>query len=281
MREITLGQYYSVESPVHRLDPRIKLLVSLLYIVMLFFVRHFIVFGIIAVILFVVIAASRVPFGKVLKSLKIVVFLIVFTLLMTILFYRGSGTLWWSFWIINIYKEAVINALFLCVRLILLVLGPTMLTYTTTPVELTDALESLLKPLSAIGIPVHYLAIIMQIALRLIPSFVEETDKIINAQKSRCADFDSGNILKKAKAMIPVLIPLIVSAFKRADALADAMDSRCYRGAKGRTRYKKMKLRAVDVVMFLLACVLFVLVLAVTFNWFPAIIDFAALRWFI
>lgn len=281
MREITLGQYYPVDSPVHRLDPRIKLLVSLMYIVLLFFVEHFIVFGFIAVVLFIVIAASRVPFGKVLKSLKVVVFLILFTLLMTILFFHGDGTLLWSFWIINIYKEAVINALFLCVRLILLVIGSTMLTYTTTPVELTDALESLLKPLSVIGIPVHYLAIIMQIALRLIPSFVEETDKIVNAQKSRCADFDSGNVIKKAKAMIPVLVPLIVSAFKRADDLADAMDSRCYRGAKGRTRYKKMKLRFSDVLMLLLACIQFALVLAVTFNWFPAIVDFSTLRWFI
>lgn len=281
MREMTLGQYYPVESPVHRLDPRIKLLVSIIYIITLFFVRHFIVFGAIALVLLAVIAASRVPFVKVLKSLKVIIFLVIFTLIMTVLFYNGEGTLWCSFWIIKIYKEAVVNALFLCVRLILLVLGPTMLTYTTTPVELTDALESLLKPLSLIGVPVHYLAIIMQIALRLIPSFIEETDKIINAQKSRCADFDSGNIFKKAKAMIPVLIPLIVSAFKRADDLADAMDSRCYRGAKGRTRYKKMKMRFSDAIVLILSCLALFSVLAVTYNWFPFIIDFTAIRWFI
>lgn len=281
MREITLGQYYPVESPVHRLDPRIKLLASIIYIAMLFFVRHFIVFGAIAAMLLVVIALSRVPLFKVLKSLKIIIFLLVFMLIMTVFFYSGTGTLWWSFGIIKIYKEAVINALFLCVRLILLVLGPTMLTYTTTPVELTDALESVLKPFSLIGIPVHYLAIVMQLALRLIPTFLEETDKIINAQKSRCADFDSGNIFKRAKAMIPVLIPLIISAIKRADDLADAMDSRCYRGAKGRTRYKKMKLRACDVLSFTGVLIVFLAALAVYYEWFPFLAALTSQWWFV
>ncbi|MGN1093468.1 MAG: energy-coupling factor transporter transmembrane component T family protein [Candidatus Neoclostridium sp.] len=281
MREITLGQYYPVSSLVHRLDPRIKLIISIAYIVMMFFVKHFITFGFIALCLIAVIAISKVPFIKVLKSLKVIIFLVLFTFVMTVLFYNGGGEPLWSFWIIRIYKEALQSAAFLCARLILIVLGPTMLTYTTTPVELTDALESLLKPLSAIGIPVHYLAIIMQIALRLIPSFIEETDKIISAQKSRCADFDSGNIFKRAKAMIPVIIPLIISAFKRADDLADAMDSRCYRGAKGRTRYKKMKLRFVDAAALLIFAALFFLVLAVGYNWFPSVIDFAALWWFI
>lgn len=281
MREITLGQYYPVESPVHRLDPRIKLLASIIYIAMLFFVRHFIVFGAIAAMLLVVIALSRVPLFKVLKSLKIIIFLLVFMLIMTVFFYSGTGTLWWSFGIIKTYKEAVINALFLCARLILLVLGPTMLTYTTTPVELTDALESVLKPFSLIGIPVHYLAIVMQLALRLIPTFLEETDKIINAQKSRCADFDSGNIFKRAKAMIPVLIPLIISAIKRADDLADAMDSRCYRGAKGRTRYKKMKLRACDVLSFTGVLIVFLAALAVYYEWFPFLAALTSQWWFV
>ena len=281
MREITLGQYYPVESPVHRLDPRIKLLASIIYIAMLFFVRHFIVFGVIAAMLLVVIALSRVPLFKVLKSLKIIIFLLVFMLIMTVFFYSGTGTLWWSFGIIKIYKEAVINALFLCARLILLVLGPTMLTYTTTPVELTDALESVLKPFSLIGIPVHYLAIVMQLALRLIPTFLEETDKIINAQKSRCADFDSGNIFKRAKAMIPVLIPLIISAIKRADDLADAMDSRCYRGAKGRTRYKKMKLRACDVLSFAGVLIVFLAALAVYYEWCPFLAALTSQWWFV
>ena len=281
MREITLGQYYPVESPVHRLDPRIKLLASIIYIAMLFFVRHFIVFGVIAAMLLVVIALSRVPLFKVLKSLKIIIFLLVFMLIMTVFFYSGTGTLWWSFGIIKIYKEEVINALFLCARIILLVLGPTMLTYTTTPVELTDALESVLKPFSLIGIPVHYLAIVMQLALRLIPTFLEETDKIINAQKSRCADFDSGNIFKRAKAMIPVLIPLIISAIKRADDLADAMDSRCYRGAKGRTRYKKMKLRACDVLSFTGVLIVFLAALAVYYEWFPFLAALTSQWWFV
>lgn len=281
MREITLGQYYPVSSPIHRLDPRIKLLISIMYLVMMFFVKHFIMFGAIALGLLIVVFVSRVPLLKVLKSLKVVIFLVVFTFIMTVLFYNKDGTLWCAFWVIKIYKEAVINATFLCTRLILLVLGPTMLTYTTTPVELTDALESLLKPLAMIGIPVHYLAIIMQIALRLIPSFIEETDKIISAQKSRCADFDTGNLFRRAKAMIPVIIPLIISAFKRADDLADAMDSRCYRGAKGRTRYKKMKMRFTDALMLILMAVVFFVVLVVNYNWFPGIIDFSAIRWFV
>ena len=194
MREITLGQYYPVSSPIHRLDPRIKLLISMIYLVGMFFVKHFIVFGAVALCVFAVILVSRVPLLKVLKSLKVVIFLLLFTFIMTALFYNGGGELLWAFWVIKIYKEGLINAAFLSLRLILIFLGPTILTYTTTPVELTDALESLLKPLSMMGIPVHYLAIIMQIALRLIPSFIEETDKIVSAQKSRCADFDSGNI---------------------------------------------------------------------------------------
>ena len=281
MREITLGQYYPVSSPIHRLDPRIKLLISMIYLVGMFFVKHFIVFGAVALCVFAVILVSRVPLLKVLKSLKVVIFLLLFTFIMTALFYNGGGEMLWAFWVIKIYKEGLINAAFLSLRLILIFLGPTILTYTTTPVELTDALESLLKPLSMMGIPVHYLAIIMQIALRLIPSFIEETDKIVSAQKSRCADFDSGNIFKRAKAMIPVIIPLIISAINRADDLADAMDSRCYRGAKGRTRYKKMTLRFCDVMVLLLSLALLFCVLTISYNWFPWIIDFSAIRWLV
>lgn len=281
MREITLGQYYPVSSPIHRLDPRIKLLISMIYLVGMFFVKHFIVFGVVALCVFAVILVSRVPLLKVLKSLKVVIFLLLFTFIMTALFYNGGGELLWAFWVIKIYKEGLINAAFLSLRLILIFLGPTILTYTTTPVELTDALESLLKPLSMMGIPVHYLAIIMQIALRLIPSFIEETDKIVSAQKSRCADFDSGNIFKRAKAMIPVIIPLIISAINRADDLADAMDSRCYRGAKGRTRYKKMTLRFCDVMVLLLSLALLFCVLTISYNWFPWIIDFSAIWWLV
>lgn len=281
MREITLGQYYPVSSPIHRLDPRIKLIISMIYLVGMFFVKHFIVFGAVALCVFAVILVSRVPLLKVLKSLKVVIFLLLFTFIMTALFYNGGGELLWAFWVIKIYKEGLINAAFLSLRLILIFLGPTILTYTTTPVELTDALESLLKPLSMMGIPVHYLAIIMQIALRLIPSFIEETDKIVSAQKSRCADFDSGNIFKRAKAMIPVIIPLIISAINRADDLADAMDSRCYRGAKGRTRYKKMTLRFCDVMVLLLSLALLFCVLTISYNWFPWIIDFSAIGWLV
>ena len=283
MREMTLGQYYPIASPVHRLDARVKLLITIIYIVTLFLVKQFMVFGLIALALIGVIIASRVPFGKVIKSLKLILFLLLFTVIMTVLFYAPSEgeTPLWSWLSINIYSSALTNAGFLAVRLTLLVLGPTMLTYTTTPVELTDALESLLKPLSLIGLPVHYLAIIMQIALRLIPTFVEETDKIINAQKARCADFDSGNLFKRAKAMIPVLIPLFVSAFRRADDLADAMDSRCYRGAKGRTRMKRMKVGVSGVIALILTALLLFAVLTVTYNFFPSVIDFSSFGWLV
>lgn len=232
MREIALGQYYPVKSVIHRLDPRFKLIIMILYIVMIFFVDTFIGFGIVLVLLLFTIFLSRVPILKVLKSLKLIIFLVLFTVIMSLLFYNGEADdVLWQWWVIKIYKAGLINAGLMALRLSFLVLGPTMLTFTTTPVELTDGLESLLKPLSYIKLPIHELAIIMSIALRLIPTLVEETDKIQSAQKARCADFESGNVFKRAKAMIPVLIPLFVSSFRRADDLADAMDSRCYRGA--------------------------------------------------
>ena len=225
MREITLGQYYPVKSVLHRMDPRMKLIIMIMYIVMIFFIKTFVGFGIVLVFLALTIALSHVPLLKVLKSLKVIIILVIFTVIMSVLFYNGKAEdLLWSAGILKIYKEGLLNAGRMALRLVFLVLGPTMLTFTTTPVELTDGLESLLKPLSYIKFPVHELAIIMSIALRLIPTLVEETDKIQSAQKARCADFESGNVFKRAKAMIPVLIPLFVSSFRRADDLADAMD---------------------------------------------------------
>ena len=281
MREITLGQYYPVSSVIHRLDPRIKLTLMIIYIVMTFFINTFIGYGVVLVLLLFTIILSKVPLLKVLKSLKMILFLVFFTVIMSLLFYNGkeSDLLWgWKF--IKIYKAGLINAGKMALRLIFLVLGPTLLTYTTTPVQLTDGLESLLKPLKVIKFPVHELAIIMSIALRLIPTLVEETDKITSAQKARCANFDSGNIFKRAKAMIPVLIPLFVSSFRRADELADAMDSRCYRGAKGRTRMKKMKLHWRDLVAFLVMAIFFVAILWLRYNFFP-FIDLNAFAWIV
>lgn len=280
MREIALGQYYPVDSVLHRLDPRTKIVLMIAYITMIFFVKTFIGFGIVLVFLAASILLSRVPVGKVLKSLKTIMFLVLFTVIMSLLFYAGKEEdLIWRWGIIKVYRAGLINAGLMALRLIFLVVGPTLLTFTTTPVALTDGLESLLKPLTYIKFPVHELAMIMSIALRLIPTLVEETDKIQSAQKARCADFDSGNVFKRAKAMIPVLIPLFVSSFRRADELADAMDSRCYRGAKGRTRMKKLKFHIRDLIAVLFLAVFFFAVLWLRYNFFPWVIDLRSIPW--
>lgn len=282
MREITLGQYYPTSSVLHRMDPRVKLLLMIAYIVMVFFVQTFIGYGVVLLFLLLTIAVSRVPLTKVLKSLRMIIFLVLFTVLMSLLFYKGEGAdILWQWKFIRIYKAGLINAGKMALRLILLVLGPTMLTYTTTPVQLTDGLESILKPFALIKLPVHELAIIMSIALRLIPTLVEETDKISSAQKARCADFESGNIFRRAKAMLPVLIPLFVSSFRRADELADAMDSRCYRGAKGRTRMKKMKTAFRDYAATLVMAIFFFVILWLRYNFFPGLIDLGAMPWLV
>lgn len=268
MRDVSFGQYYPVSSPLHRLDPRTKLLGMIIYIVALFFIQTFTGFGIMAVVLSVLVLLSRVPVGKVLKSVKAVIVLLVFTFLITFLFTGGSAeNVIWEWGIFHLNWDGLFFALKLVIRLMLLVLGPALLTLTTTPVELTDGLESLLKPLALIKIPVHALAMIMSIALRLIPTLMEETDKIINAQKARCADFESGNIFKRAKAMLPILIPLFVSSFRMSDDLADAMDSRCYRGANKRTRMKVLKMRVADWFSLLFMAALLTVILFLRYNW--------------
>jgi energy-coupling factor transport system permease protein len=269
MKDVSFGQYYPVQSPVHRLDPRVKLLSVVLYIVGIFFIQKFIGFAVVALFLLVAIACSRVPLMKVLRSVRAVLFLVLFTAIISVLFYSGGGEEpLWAWGIIKIYKGGLLSAARMALRLVFLVLGPSLLTLTTTPVELTDGLESLLKPLALIKLPVHELAIIMSIALRLIPTLTEETEKIMNAQKARCADFDTGNIFKRAKSLIPILIPLFVSSFRRADELADAMDSRCYRGAKGRTRMRVLKLRFRDFVAAFVMLALFFVILVLRYNWF-------------
>ncbi len=269
MKDVSFGQYYPANSVIHRLDPRLKLILCIAYIVMIFFIQTFTGYALTALFVLALVLISRVPLLKVLRSLKAIIFLVLFTVILTVLFYRGNPEdLLWGAWIIRIYKAALVNAGKMALRIILLVLGPTVLTLTTTPVELTDALERLLKPLSYIKVPVHELAIIMSIALRLIPTLIEETDKIISAQKARGADFESGNLFKRAKAMLPVLIPLFVSSFRRADELAYAMDSRCYRGAKGRTRMKIMKLTVKDFVAFFIMAAFFFCILLLRYNWF-------------
>ena len=242
LNDVTFGQYYPVRSFVHNMDPRAKIVFVIAYIVAIFLADNF--FGLAAVTLFLLVAVflSRVPLGRVLRSVKMILFLVIFTAVLNLFFYTGESAyeplLQW--WIVSVTWESIVNTIFLAVRLFLLVLGTSLLNLTTTPVSLTDGIESLLKPLIFIKVPVHELALIMSIALRFIPILIDETNRIISAQKARGADFDTGGLIKRAKAMIPVLIPLLVSAFRRAEELGDAMDARCYRGAKGRTKYKKL-----------------------------------------
>lgn len=271
MKDISMGQFYPARSPIHRLDPRTKILMVIIFIVMAIgFTSSFVSYGIIALTVLIGILFSRIPITKVLKSVRAVIFLLVFTFIFTLFFYsaKEGDTLLVEWGIIKIYLEGIYSAIKLALRLFLIIMGPTLLTLTTTPMDLTDGLESLLKPLKLIKFPVHELTLIMSIALRFIPSLSEETEKIMNAQKARCADFDSGNLIKKAKALLPVLIPLFVSAFRRADELADAMDSRCYRGAKGRTKLKILKFHFRDLVAMVLLLAFFFVVLLLKYNWF-------------
>lgn len=238
--DVTFGQYYNANSFVHKTDPRIKILLLIAYIVAVFLAQNFLSLAAVLVFLIIAVMFSSVPVGSVLRSIKAIFFLILFTAVLNVLFHVRSETDTVYFWVIT--KEGLLSAAFLASRLILLVTGSSLLTLTTTPVSLTDGLESLLKPLALIKFPVHELALIMSIALRMIPTLANETDRIICAQKARGADFESGNIISRLKALVPVLIPLIISALRRADELGDAMDARCYWGSKDRTKYKKLKL---------------------------------------
>ena len=242
LNDVTFGQYYPARSFVHNMDPRAKIVLLIAYLVAVFLADNF--FALAAVIVFLLIAVifSRVPFGSVLRSVKMILFIIIFTAILNLFFYTSNEELHilWQWKFITITWEAIINMIFLAMRLFLLVMGTSILTLTTTPVALTDGIESLLTPLKWIRFPVHELALIMSIALRFIPSLIDETNRIISAQKARGADFETGGLIRRAKAMIPVLVPLLVSSLRRAEELGDAMDARCYSGAKGRTKYKKL-----------------------------------------
>ena len=257
MKDVTFGQYYPAKSFVHKLDARIKILLTIAYIVAVFLVKQdggfYQYMGFAACLLFVIIATafSGVPVFKVLKSIKGILFFIILSAVLQIFFNKTGNVLWnWKF--ITITDRGLLSAGFIVARITLIVLGSSLLTFTTSPVEIADGIESLMYPLKWIKFPVHEFALIMSIALRFIPTLLDETDRIIKAQKARGADFESGNLFKRAKALIPVLIPLLISSFRRADELADAMDARCYSGSKNRTKYKKMKLSWRDLIAFLL-----------------------------
>ena len=234
LRDITLGQYFPGDSPIHRLDPRAKLIAMICYIVALFLGQWFVTYAVLFLALAAVVKVSTVKPKALLRGLKPVVFILVFTAVLNIFYTPGEALA--SFWIFTITREGIVHAFFMVVRIIMLITCTFLLTYTTSPLALTDGLESLLGPLKKLRVPVHELAMMMSIALRFIPTLIEETDKIMSAQKARGADFESGNLLQRAKALVPILVPLFVSAFRRADELAVAMECRCYHGGEGRTK---------------------------------------------
>lgn len=247
-KDITIGQYVDGNSILHRMDARVKILLSVLYIVVLFLLNSTIGYAAFTVFTIFITVISRIPLKYIIKGLKPMLFILVFTAVLNIFMTQGETLLWQCpkiAWL-KIHKEGVIMAIRMIIRLIYLVMGTSLLTLTTTPLMLTDGIEKLLKPLEVIKVPSHEIAMMMTIAIRFIPTLSEEAEKIVKAQMARGADFESGNALKRAKAMIPILVPLFISAFKRADDLAIAMDSRCYNGGKNRTRMKQMKMTVTD-----------------------------------
>ena len=249
--DITLGQFFPGKSIIHRLDPRTKIILTVFYIVAVFLANSPIAFLAIALSVLSLIFISGISLRVILKGIKPIIYVLIFTALINIFMTKAESDPILSFWVIKVYKEGIIRAVFMALRVVLLIVGTSvLLTYTTSPISLTDGIEKLLSPLKKIGVPVHIFAMMMTIALRFIPTLIEETEKIMNAQKSRGADFSSGSLVKRAKALIPILIPLFVSSFKRADELAVAMECRCYRGDKKRTKLVKLTYRALDFIWF-------------------------------
>ncbi len=245
LRDITLGQFFPGNTFIHRLDPRTKLLAVILYIVALFNAQGVVTYAIVAALLALCIIVSRVPFRSLTRGLKPIWVIVAFTAIMNLFF--TSGTPLGAGWLLShISQEGLRSAIFMVLRIVMLIMGTFLLTYTTSPISLTDGLESLLSPLKKLRLPVHELAMMMSIALRFIPTLIEETDKIMSAQKARGADFESGNIFQRAKALVPILVPLFISAFRRADELATAMECRCYHGGQGRTALHVLHFRPAD-----------------------------------
>lgn len=260
LKDITLGQYFPGNTFIHRLDPRVKLIFTIFFIVALFLTKHLVSNLILIFILVICIAISKIKPKALFKGMKPILFLVIITGLLN-LFYTSGNIIWqWGF--LKITVEGIWAAVFMILRIIMLICCTFLLTYTTSPIMLTDGLENLLGPLKKIKVPVHELAMMMSIALRFIPTLIEETDKIMSAQRARGADFDTGNLFQKAKALVPLLVPLFVSSFRRADELAVAMECRCYHGGTGRTRLKELHYTGNDI------CVLIFSVLMCTGIWF-------------
>lgn len=244
IRDITLGQYFPGDSFLYKMDPRVKIILTLIYLVMIFVVSNY--WGYLATVLFLIliIKSTDIPFGYILKGIKPIMFFVGFTAVLNL--FMTGGDIVWQWGVLKITYQGINYALFMIFRIVLLMIGTSMLTYTTSPITLTDGIERLLSPFSKIGLPAHELAMMMTIALRFIPTLVEETDKIMKAQTARGADFESGNVIARAKSLVPLLVPLFISAFRRADELATAMECRCYQGGNNRTRMHTLKITSVD-----------------------------------
>ena len=272
LKDITLGQFFPGNSPLHRIDPRMKLILSLIFIVTVFFANNLITIGVITLVAFLLIPLGKIPFGTVMKSLKALRWILLFTTILNV-FWVKTGTPLVDFYFIHIYSGGLVYATNMVLRVTSLLVGSTiLLSYTTSPIALTDGMEQLLAPLKKIGVPVHEFAMMTTIALRFIPTLIEETDKIMSAQKARGADFENGSLFDRVKALIPIFIPLIISALRRADELATAMECRCYHGGNGRTRMKVLRYHPRDFVALLLCLIFMVGVIAMRFLPLPAIL---------
>ncbi len=252
LKDITIGQYFPGNSVIHRMDSRFKIVLDILYVVMLFVANNFVSLAVAGLFIIMAYCVSEIKPIMMIKSLKPLLPLILFTAILNLFFVKGTGEPLVSWWVITIFSEGITTAIFMIVRIVCLIIGMSLLTYTTSPIVLTDAIERLLSPLKKIKLPVHELAMMMTIALRFIPTLIEETDKIMSAQKARGANLDTGGLLQRAKALIPILIPLFVSSFKRANELAMAMECRCYRGGEGRTKLRQLKAGKIDYIISLL-----------------------------
>lgn len=262
IRDITIGQYYATDSVIHKLDPRVKVVCTFAYIISLFCFNQLSGYIIAAIFFWCIIKLSKVPFKFVVRGIKPVLFMLVFTAMLN-LFWTSGGNVLVKFGIITITEEGIERTVFMALRLVFLIIGSSVMTLATTPNQLTDAIEKLLKPLNRVKVPVHEVAMMMSIALRFIPILVEETDKIMKAQLARGADFESGNIFRRIKSMAPIIIPLFVSAARRASDLALAMDARCYNGGSGRTKMKPLEYKGRDFAAYLvMACYIAVIIIA-------------------
>ncbi len=262
IRDITIGQYYQTDSVIHRLDPRVKLAGTLLYIITLFFINSVFAYALATLALAVVIKLSKVPFSFIIRGMKTIVFLLLITIVFNM--FLTPGETLFQVWILKLTKEGLRTAIFMGWRLCLLIIGSSLMTLTTTPNHLTDGLEKSLNIFNKIGLPIHEIAMMMSVSLRFIPILIEETDKIMKAQMARGADFESGNMIQRAKAMVPLLVPLFVSAFRRANDLAMAMESRCYRGGEGRTKMKPLVYQKADYIAY--GCVLLFMAVCITIS---------------